>query len=358
MPASERRSTEQKKLAGVFISYRRTDNPDAVGRLYDRLAAEFGKTRVFKDVDSIPLGQDFRGHLNEVVGDCAAVLAIVGPKWIDIRNEEGKRRLEDPDDFVRVELEAALARKIPVVPVLVGHAPMPPISQLPTSLSSLAFRQSIEVRPDPDFHNDATRLVSALRAIIDPNAPHEVPPVHAATVHGAVAPVPSRSRWLGWMTGLAAVATLAAIALAIPALKHLRETPAPEIRTDIETPFTEQPRSFALSPDGRMIVYVANSDGVSRLWLRSFTATTAQLLPGTEGAGHPFWSPDSRSIAFPAGGALKRLDLGGGQPQTLATVHDGSGGGSWSAEASFFSSRAISNLSCALRPRAARKQKS
>ena len=120
MPASE-----PKKLSGIFISYRRSDTPDAVGRIYDRLVAEFGKSKVFKDVDSIPLGQDFRGHLNDVVGGCSAVLAIIGPRWTDARNDAGQRRLEDPDDFVRIELEAALARKVPVVPVQVGHALMP-----------------------------------------------------------------------------------------------------------------------------------------------------------------------------------------------------------------------------------------
>ncbi|HTY93619.1 MAG TPA: toll/interleukin-1 receptor domain-containing protein, partial [Steroidobacteraceae bacterium] len=97
-------------MPGIFISYRRSDNPDAVGRLYDRLVAEFGKSKVFKDVDSIPLGQDFREHLNDIVGRCAAVLAIIGPRWTDIRDEAGRKRLEDPDDFVRIELEAALAR--------------------------------------------------------------------------------------------------------------------------------------------------------------------------------------------------------------------------------------------------------
>jgi hypothetical protein len=74
-------------LSGIFISYRRSDNPDATGRLYDRLVAEFGKAQVFKDVDSIPLGHDFRGHLNGIVGDCAVVLAIIGPRWTDARND-------------------------------------------------------------------------------------------------------------------------------------------------------------------------------------------------------------------------------------------------------------------------------
>jgi Tol biopolymer transport system component len=321
MPASEQKATEQKKLPGIFISYRRSDTPDAVGRIYDRLIADFGKARVFKDVDSIPLGQDFRGHLNEIVGGCAAVLAIIGPRWTDIRNEAGQRRLEDPDDFVRIELEAALSRSVPVVPVMVGHAPMPGTSQLPSTLSSLAFRQSIEVRPDPDFHNDATRLVSALRAIVDPNAPQVQPLLEK-----------QKRSWLPWLASFAIAATLAAIAFAVPASRHLRETPSLETRTDMDTPVTDDPRSFALSPDGRQIVFVANSDGVPRLWLRSLVSTTAQPLPDTEGAGLPFWSPDSRSIAFPAGGALKRLDLGGGQPQILASVSDNMGGGSWGTD--------------------------
>src|ERR1700722_5040093 len=139
---------KERRSPGIFISYRRSDNPDATGRIYDRLIGEFGKSRVFKDVDSIPLGQDFRGHLNQVVGGCAAVLAIIGPHWADVRNGAGQRRLEDAEDFVRVELEAALARDIPVVPVLVGHATMPGTAELPASLAAIAYRQSIEVRPD------------------------------------------------------------------------------------------------------------------------------------------------------------------------------------------------------------------
>jgi hypothetical protein len=132
-PINKDARTSAARMPGIFISYRRSDNPDAVGRIYDRLVSEFGKARVFKDVDSIPLGQDFRGHLNDIVGNCAAVLAIIGPKWTDVRSETGQRRLDDPDDFVRIELEAALERKVPVVPVLVGHAVMPATSQLPAS---------------------------------------------------------------------------------------------------------------------------------------------------------------------------------------------------------------------------------
>ncbi|MBI1790215.1 MAG: serine/threonine-protein kinase [Acidobacteria bacterium] len=126
-------------------------------------------------------------------------------------------------------------------------------------------------------------------------------------------------------------AAVALIALAIPAARHLRETPPPETRVDIVTPATDSPASFALSPDGRKIVFGAWGDGASRLWLRSLATTAAQPLAGTEGATVPFWSPDSRSIGFFAGNALKRLDLGGGAPQTLAPAVAGRGG-TWNAD--------------------------
>ncbi len=318
-------------MSGIFISYRRSDSPDATGRIYDRLVTGFGKAQVFKDVDSIPLGRDFRGHLNDIVGNCGVMLAIVGPHWTQARNSAGQRRLEDPDDFVRIELETALARDIPVVPVLVGHAQLPVASELPGALASLVFRQSIEVRPDPDFHNDATRLVTALRAILDPAAAAAAAAAEqaaAAIARSVPATGVQSSRRLGWI--VAAVLGIAAGALSATAIRYLRETPPPETRLDIVTPATSQPDSFALSPDGRRIVFVASGDGASRLWLRSLASTTAQPLAGTEGATDPFWSPDSRSIGFFADGALKRLDLGGGAPQTLASAPNGAGG-TWNA---------------------------
>ena len=125
-----------------------------------------------------------------------------------------------------------------------------------------------------------------------------------------------------------AVAGVLFVALALPAVRHLRETPTPsppETRTEIVTPATDLPASFALSPDGRQIVFVASGDATSRLWLRSLATTTAQPLAGTEGATYPFWAPDSRSVAFFAGNALMRLDVGG-VPQPLARVVNGSGG--------------------------------
>jgi serine/threonine protein kinase/Tol biopolymer transport system component len=145
-------------------------------------------------------------------------------------------------------------------------------------------------------------------------------------------PVPStasRSRErLAWTAALAM-----AVAIAVPAVMYLRSAPpdAPETRTEIVTPPTSDPTSFALSPDGRQLVFVASGEGPSRLWLRSLAGTTSQPLAGTEGAVAPFWSPDSRSLGFFSDGALKRLDIGGGAPQTLAKSA-APAGGAWNAE--------------------------
>jgi Tol biopolymer transport system component len=153
-------------------------------------------------------------------------------------------------------------------------------------------------------------------------------PDSVATATAAQPGQSGKRRWL-----VEAGLGVALLALAIPTVLHLRETPpvaAPEMRTEIVTPATTDPVSFALAPDGRQLVFVASVDGTSRLWLRSLAVTTAQPLAGTEGAAYPFWSPDSRSVAFFAGGKLMRLDLGSGRPQTLADAAPQ--GGTWNAD--------------------------
>jgi eukaryotic-like serine/threonine-protein kinase len=143
---------------------------------------------------------------------------------------------------------------------------------------------------------------------------------------------PARNSRLAWILAFAAAALVAAV-LIVPAVRHLRETPPPsppETRTDIVTPATTQPFSFALSPDGRQFVFVASGDGASRLWLRPLDKRAAQPLTGTEGASFPFWSPDSRSIGFFADRKMKRIDIAGGSPQTLTDAYNS--GGTWSPD--------------------------
>ncbi|HKN20387.1 MAG TPA: TIR domain-containing protein [Terracidiphilus sp.] len=147
----------------VFISYRRHDSPHITGRIYDRLVTEFGKDAIVKDVDSFALGLDFREQLREEVGRCAVLIAVVGKNWNPL-GDSGEPRLSDPRDFPRIEIESALNRNIPVIPVMVDGARIPAESDLPPALASLAYRNGMEVRPDPDFHNDANRLIRNIAA--------------------------------------------------------------------------------------------------------------------------------------------------------------------------------------------------
>jgi len=144
----------------VFISYRRDDSADITGRIYDRLIEHFSRDIVFKDVDSIPLGIDFRQHLEKALSQCRVLIAVVGDEWMG--SDQNKRRIDDPRDHVRLELELALSRNIPVIPVLVRKATIPAEEALPSSLRSLAYRNGIQVRTDPDFHGDVDRLIKGI----------------------------------------------------------------------------------------------------------------------------------------------------------------------------------------------------
>jgi len=150
----------------IFVSYRRSDSADIAGRIYDRLIGKFGKAPVFKDVDSIPLGLDFKEYLDMKVGECNVLLAIIGDRWLEASDASGNKRLEDPTDFVRIEIESALERGVPVIPLLVRDAIMPREENLPSGLRKLVYRNGIPIRPDPDFHRDMDRLISALEKYI------------------------------------------------------------------------------------------------------------------------------------------------------------------------------------------------
>jgi hypothetical protein len=152
------------KTESIFISYRRQDSADITGRIYDRLIERCGTSSVFKDVDAIPLGVDFRKYLQDSVSKCNILLAVVGKSWLEARSENGKRCLEDPRDYLRIEIETALQRDIPVIPVLVQGAGMPHEEELPSALQALAYRNAIAVRPDPDFRADMDRLISGIQA--------------------------------------------------------------------------------------------------------------------------------------------------------------------------------------------------
>jgi len=150
---------------GVFVSYRRQDSGPVAGRLYDRLAFHFGPSRVFIDVDTIEPGVDFAEAIALALETCEVLLAIIGPGWLAAADESGLRRLEDPDDIVRIEIEAALARNVRVIPILMENAVMPKRQDLPESLARLARRNALTVRHDT-FRYDADRLVATIEGVI------------------------------------------------------------------------------------------------------------------------------------------------------------------------------------------------
>jgi hypothetical protein len=157
--------------AKIFISYRRDDSAGHAGRVTDRLEREFGRDLLFMDVDAIPLGTNFVKVLHEEVAKCGALLAVIGPDWLDVRDDEGNRRLDNSNDFVRIEIAAALQRDIPVIPILLDGARMPRAGQLPDDLKELASRNGLDVR-HASFHDDVEKLIRGLkRTIIAPSKP-------------------------------------------------------------------------------------------------------------------------------------------------------------------------------------------
>jgi hypothetical protein len=149
-------------VAKVFICYRRDDSAGHAGRVHDRLVRELGRD-LFMDVDAIPLGADFTKILREEVAKCDVLLALIGPNWLNVRNEQGNRRLEDSDDFVRIEIATALQRNIPVIPILLDGARIPKADQLPNDLEELTRRNGLEVR-HASFHSDVDKLIRRLKS--------------------------------------------------------------------------------------------------------------------------------------------------------------------------------------------------
>lgn len=152
-------------MDGIFISYRRDDSAGYAGRLYDRLAAHFGADRVFMDVEGIEPGLDFVVAIEEAVGSCRVLIAVIGDEWTNSKDAAGRRRLDDPNDFIRLETGSALQRGIRVVPVLVGGAVMPLAPDLPDDLKALTRRQAIEIN-HKQWEASTGELIRTLESIL------------------------------------------------------------------------------------------------------------------------------------------------------------------------------------------------
>jgi hypothetical protein len=248
---------EERVRAKVFISYRRDDSAPFAGRLYDRLTDVIGQENIFMDVDSISLGLDFAEVIRTAVTSCDVMLAIIGPAWATI-SEDGRRRLDDPDDFVRLEVETALERGIRVVPILVDGAELPEREELPTTLQPLVRRQTLRLTHD-QFRLETQRLLDDLARL--------------STSAGSAASAPS--------PGPAPIVQGAA-------LPPPQDAPSPADRRSAPTatPLVEQPKILTLSVDlaARHVIEVDNT-----AW-RGFVKVDGETIVRKVGLGgsHPF----------------------------------------------------------------------
>jgi len=175
----------------IFLNYRRQQSEWPTLRLRDRLVEVFGSGRIFTDVDSIEPGQDFTKALEAAVGSCRVLLAVIGRDWVNACDDTGRRRLENPRDWVRIEIESALRRpKVQVIPVLIDGATMPQAEQLPGELAQLSLRQAVEITAS-GFVGQVESLIVALQKILEhPSVKIPSPPRSAHVPTGPV-PVPT-----------------------------------------------------------------------------------------------------------------------------------------------------------------------
>jgi TIR domain len=222
-------------MAGIFISYRRDDSRHAAGRLGDDLALSFGAPRIFRDVESIDPGIDFEVALDQALKNCAVMLVVIGPRWLDITDAEGRRRLDQEGDWIRIEVSRALQRQVRVIPVLLEDTPLPTASALPETLQPLVRRQALPLS-DARWRGDLQRLVETLQRIPGLEAVPGPPPAPPPAPVPAPAPSSKKALWTGVALGAGGLIVVAGM---------MAENPP------AEAPVGPAPQPFLQQPDGR-----------------------------------------------------------------------------------------------------------
>jgi hypothetical protein len=158
--------TGKSMNGSIFISYRRDDDSAFVGRLYDYLERDFTAKRLFIDIENIKGGQDFPTIIDEKVAQSDVLLAVIGNDWVSLTDEKGHRRLDDKDDFLRLEIESALKRNKRIIPVLIGDAKMPTAQELPTTLIDLTRKQAVVIS-NVRFRSDYLELSKSIKKALE-----------------------------------------------------------------------------------------------------------------------------------------------------------------------------------------------
>lgn len=299
-------------MPGIFLSYRRRgESAGYAGHLADELRDRFGPEQLFRDIDTIPPGQDFVKVIAGAVGACDVLLALIGPDWLTAKDPSGRRRLDDPDDFIRHEIAAALSRDIPVIPVLVGGATMPTAADLPEPLKALARRQASELS-DARWDFDVQKLIAAIKRAGVRTVGQKGPPVERRWLaRGAIALLAVAVLWAGWKLLLAPRITVPQIEVfeAAPPRIHAGESVALRWRTsnaeqvslegnnvwpsdtvDVDpvktTTYHLVARSRAARADRSVTVEVTAPLAVNRPAILSFQADPSTINPGEAAVLH------------------------------------------------------------------------
>lgn len=185
-------------MQGIFVSYRRQDSQSAAGRLSDHLKEHLLGVPIFRDVETIEPGMDFVEVIERALASCAVLIAVIGPRWVSVTDDAGRRRLDNPNDYTRLEIATALRRSgVRVIPVLVDGATMPAAEDLPADLEGLARRNAIELS-DKRWEYDVSQLVVTLRKVLniaEPD-PSPVPPfVREPAPERAPGATASKKKW-------------------------------------------------------------------------------------------------------------------------------------------------------------------
>jgi hypothetical protein len=227
----------------IAISYRREDSGVITGRIFDRLVVRYGRDAIFRDIDNIPIGVDFRAHVDQVLGASDVVLAVVGPQWMGPSALQS--RLGDEADPVRVEIEAALRKGAPLIPVLVLGAAMPMASQLPESLKDFAYRNAIRLDAGQDFDVHISRLLRAMDRILGLSAEPAQESVGGATAVLAQPDPPKRHRMLigGSIAAVLSLAVAAGWYFGVDRQKSLLPTEIGEAAPKVPSPPAVSPLS-------------------------------------------------------------------------------------------------------------------
>lgn len=266
-----------ERSANIFINYRREDSAGHAGRLFDRLSQHF-PGRVFMDIDTIEPGVDFAEVIEQAVGCCEVLIVVIGREWLHLQDAAGRRRLENPQDFVRMEVAAALERNIRVIPVLVEGASMPRAEDLPPDLAKLARRNAIELS-DARWSFDVDRLIQTIEGVLREKRPSAMLPA---------TPAPSRPASTGETTKprtwMAAAALVAVLLVGWIAWASLRPSRAPQ-------------ESLKIASEGTVVEPAASTEPVespttAREEPATATSTASEETPPEKEAGTPEKAPD------------------------------------------------------------------